>query len=286
MNFLTTEEILELTTDLYPEYIIHPTSVAYIRSLLTPYAEAIENATAEEIMLWVPLAIPGKEGVDILKEFRERLDEMAMMDGVDEADIAKGAIMRSLIKKLLGPHVADGGPDYTILPWDIQFTIACYPDLCTMFGIKDDDHQLPVTVAIGPNKFAHMLTQEFTVGLLLFSDPTIGNRDFNITLFGEKFTSDYIVPLPLNETAEKEVPFIYRGDKDVSRFALIEDNSDIYSVTMNNKSYKFHTPDFMHGFSTGALWSGVDHHKYWNNLIEHVDLFDENGNLVQKLLNF
>ena len=269
MNMLATDKIITIGFELDPEVIIHPTSIAYIRTLLTPYAEAIGPAALDGIMQWIPLAIPGALGAAILDKVEENLL-------IHTEEVIKSTIILSLIRVILEgaitliTQVLDIS-DTTILPWDIHAVIGAHDDLSKMFGIIDEYPKLPVTVTIGPNQFTHMLTEEFTIGLLLFSDPSIGNVDFNITMFGEKFTSDYIVPLDTKEEGVKETPFIYRGIYP-SRFIPAEGYIPLdYSVTIANRLYTFDTADFMQGFSTGALWASVDHHKYWKDLLENSE---------------
>lgn len=43
-----------------------------------------------------------------------------------------------------------------------------------------------------------------------------------------------------------------------------------FTVEVNGVTYCFNTPDFMQGFATGALWTNMDHHLYWKNLISYM----------------
>lgn len=274
MDNITIDKITTIGTEINPEIIIHPTSVAYIQQLLTPYAEAIEPSPIYVILEW----IPGDLGNRLLERVTAILDK--------EAYVVKNTIISFIIEVILGAaivvitDVIELG-DSTVLPWDIQTVIGSDDDLSRMFA-TDDNNRLPVTVTIGPNTFTHMLSEEFTMGLLLFSDPAVGNVDFNITMFGTKFTSDYIVPLDREAPATHD-GVVYRDNVYYSRF-IQGDFANAYSVSIANRLYTFDTTDFMQGLSTGALWAGVDHHRYWKDLVQHSA--DENGDGVHTLLNF
>ena len=50
-----------------------------------------------------------------------------------------------------------------------------------------------------------------------------------------------------------------------------------YMVQVADRQFTFKTPQFMQGFMTGALWAGVDHHKYWQDLTT----LDKNGQKIK-----
>lgn len=277
MTTLTIDEIIAIGIEEHHSLIVHPTSAAYLQTLLTPYSKAIEHATIEEITQWIPLAFPAELAARILNRWvliRITEQERLGTGNFDRIIVTmKKFIVKYLAEIILGiaGDIASDDEDGSILPWDIQKAIS-HEDFNNMFTEEDID-KLPVTVTIGPNTFTHMLTQEFVVGLLLFSDPTIGNQAYKISMFGIEFTSDYIVPkdpLPVDEI--------------ISRFIIIDNEHNAYTVTINNKSYTFQSPDFMQGFSTGALWARVDHHRYWRDLV--MNSIDAKGNLKQISIQF
>lgn len=157
--------------------------------------------------------------------------------------------------------------DTYILPWDIKSTISSDSELSQMFNIKfnpwlssrlhnrelnrlyniNKDDTLPVMITINNNPFGYKLSLDFITGLMLFSD--ISGYNFPITIFNIPFNLDYI-------------------KKNNSSRYIKEIISDRYNFTINigDKGYKFNTLEFLQGFATGAFWSGVDHHLYWNHL--------------------
>lgn len=106
----------------------------------------------------------------------------------------KNAIIEHIIAEILD-SINNIGKDSerTVLPWDIQKVIADNNELSKIFGITPDQKTLPLTITVGSQKFTHMLTMDFTMGLILFSDPLVGNHNFSIIMFNELFTSEYII---------------------------------------------------------------------------------------------
>src|SRR5688572_19931607 len=68
MNVLTTDKIIALGRQVNPDTELHSTSIAYIQTLIRPYAEVIEPASIEEIIQWIPLAFPGELSKHALHE--------------------------------------------------------------------------------------------------------------------------------------------------------------------------------------------------------------------------
>lgn len=144
----------------------------------------------------------------------------------------------------------------TILPWDILSILDDNLSLVNVLKLGQiDSEKLPVTVTIGSTEYTHMLEEETFIGLLLFSDPSIGNFDFNIRIFGVRFTSDYIVP---------EIP---EGVKHSARYVFEYTPEDDYNVDVTNRRYGVSKVEFMRGFTTTeALWIYVDQHNYLKGL--------------------
>lgn len=258
INALINESIVTICAQIDPNLTCHQTSIAYIQALLMPYADAIEPANdINSIKQWIPAVLPGELGRGILSKIIERAT--AKPEDATIVNDTKSDIITQMITNILRQASAwtRNVSDIRIFPWDIQGGISDDPELSAVFGITKDDRQLPVTITIGPQEFIHMLSSEFVAGLLLFSSPNVGNYDLGVTIFGVSLTFDYVVPM--EEDAD-------------NRFIFDPDHNQNYSVTVDRK-YGFETPDFMQGFSTGALWAGIDHHKYWTRLAHYT--FDE-----------
>lgn len=290
MNALTPAAIIETFRQVHPDMNLHPTSVGYIQTLLEPYAKVIEPADIAGVTAWIPQAFPGELGQHALTEMGkattkkiaeineahaiakgvEPLEEEKANDTVPEViSTAKTALIEYFVAEIIeiAGNAAREQREYTILPWDVQLAIGKDEELSKVFGITKEMKQLPVDVVVGAQKFTHQLTLEVTMGLLLFSDPSVGKHDFKITMFGVPFTTDYIVP-PAETGQEPADQHIYRLEE--SRFGHGAEREQPFSVVVGKETYGFTSPDFMQGIATGAQWAGVDHHQYWKQLQQHT----------------
>ena len=260
MNALTVESIITVGSQVQGNLTYHPTTIAYIQTLLTPYAEALEPAQdVESIRQWVPLAFKGELINHALSEMNKAI-EAAEANNTDALSAGKVAAIEHLVAEIIeiSGNNARQFEATIVLPWDVQASVSDDIELSEMLNITKGDNRLPVTVTIGPQSFTHMLTRDFTVGLLAFS--LAAGVDFNITMFETPFSADYFV-----EDDDKHTGYVYYDG-----LAL----QSMFTVDINGKTYTFITPDFMQGFATGASWSGVDHHVYWSELTRH---FNEAG---------
>lgn len=258
MNALTADAITAVGSRVHTDLVFHPTSIAYVQTLLTPYAEALEAAQdVAGITAWVPLALPGRLGVNALSEITK-----ATKDNFREEDanadpaivaVVKAVVIECLVSETIALFGQFVPKNYTttILPWDLQRGIGNDQELAPLLGIVPGVDSLPVTVTIGPQTFTHSLNEEFTMGLLLFSK--VGKVDFYITMFGVPLTTDYF---PLEDGTDRPSKYTYH-----------DENPGRFKVKVTNTEYTFQTPDFMQGFATGAMWAIVDHHAYWSDLM-------------------
>lgn len=255
MNVLTPENIEAIGNQVHPDSKVHPTSAAYIKFLVEPYAKAIETATVDGIQQWLPLAFPG----EMAKHARTAADKMLTVgpplkpEKFDE--VYRSSVIDYLVAEILelaGNNSKDER-DPTILPWDVQKGIGNDDELSQMFGIAKDQNQLPVEVEIGTQTFTHQLTLEFVAGLLL-SGEAVPDLVLAVSVFGVPFNASYIVPN--GKEGEEE---------NYNRFSERRDEKQ-YTVLSVGGEYGFDTPDFMQGFATVAMWDNVDHRKYWSDL--------------------
>lgn len=258
MNALLADKIITVGQQVHPDQYVHAATVSYIQTLLVPYGEAIDPAAIEGVMQWIPLAFPGelaKHAMSEMIKIRLRIaTELGKPDTDPEVEIeAKTAVIEYIVAELLelaGNVSRDRSADI-ILPWDVQKAVSSDEELSRMFGINEANKTLPVTVTVSQRQFTHMLNLEFTTGILLFSLAT--KSHFNITLFGSPLATDLV-------TDEEDYNNGFVCDEDI--------NTD-YSVEVAGTRYCFNAPDFMQGFATGALWTNVDHHLYWKNLVSY-----------------
>ena len=272
MNAVTPEFIANVGRQVHPGTKFHPSTLTYIATLLTPYADSINMATVPQVLDWIPRAFPGELAKHALSEATKadtkKKQELKIDTDTEEVSKAvRTAVIEYIIAEIteLSGNVAADHVDSTVLPWDAQTAIGYDTELSKMFGITATDKQLPVTITIDGQLFTHMLTREFAAGLLLFSAPSVANHDFNITIFGQRWDPSYI-----DQAAKRNM-----WDIDLSRFEVGLKNGYQYELEVIGtvEPYWFNTTDFMQGFATGAQWLGVDHHHYWRRLVQH----DPNG---------
>lgn len=273
MNTLTAANITQIANEARPEVLVHNVTVAYIQELIRPYAEAISAADFAGIEQWLPLSFHGMaEGMKMSVDtaITKMLSDNPTA-GKDET--ARETVVLYIISELVdkASKYAMEQSDATVMPWDVQAIISQNPELSKVFGITPDQVQLPIEVVIGPQKFIHQVTLEFTAGLLLFSDKTVGNRDFGVTMFGVPLTSEYMVLTEEMHDASQYNRFINPDRKSYQYVLTLGPN-------LNEGEHTFNTPDFMQGFVTGAMWSGVDHHTYWKDLSKIT--FAEDGTTI------
>jgi len=251
----------------YTNIQYHSTTIAYIVELVKPVANALETLnTVPNINQWILATFTG----DLLQNMTNTLANEHNL--VVEQVIT--IILQALIHELMKPRFFEENRllDLTVLPWDIQGNINNIPSLTALYGTQTNT--LPVTISLNNRQFVHLLSMEFTCGLLLFLYTS--HVDINISMFNEEFGSDYY------EHMDSRFNFISEQE------AEEEENTDMpdgkYTVTVAEDVYTFNTPEFMQGFVTGALWSNVDHHAYWSKLLLHN--IDAEDNHTEQELTF
>lgn len=254
MNAIATDNIKQFVTNAADNiqdesFYLHPASITYIQNMLLPYADAIEKGEDKEsIVSWVR-EVFDKSVADIL--LNDIADDIALL----KYDIISGLVIR-LLRQVVHVYVKDVD-NSPLLPWDIQTALSENKETAKIIGLDINDKTslelLPVTVTFGPQQFTHMLSEEFVAGLLLFSDPSVGNYDFHVTM--------YDTPI---------LPFMRPQEDITNRFILRDMEKDLnrYRVTVNNITYVFDTPEFIQGFATGAQWASTDPHQYLSHLIQ------------------
>lgn len=254
---LTSASINIVQLEIYPRLICHETTVGYLQILLTPYEEAIRPAiNIDQIKEWIPQAFPEELAKHALSDVSKA--QAKNWDNDKQLEFVKEAVIEYLLAEILelGGRNTDNSHDIFILPWDIQLGIGHDDELSQIFNITPDDKNLPISIKIENNdEFIHMVNEYFLAGLSLFCAVSI--NDIKISMFGVPFTTDYITT---------------QGNR------FIRQNTS-YTVEVGGIIFGFNNPDFMQGFITGALWTNVDHHVYWKNLIQH----NHDGDVV---LNF
>lgn len=278
MNVLTDEHILAVGREILPGKILNSTSVAYIQSLLIPYAENIEKLTQlDTIEMWLRDEFQGRIANILMKSVGDIINDAENRLDVAAVAAAKTMIILKLVREILLSSRTESEivfpRDNTILPWDIQSAVisadSCFEGL---FGAGEEGRTLPVDIVIGGNTFRHMLSCEFVIGLIL------SGCQLQIFMFGVEFPRSYL-DINFTDTTHNH-RFYYDGSNDDNNFDAVAE----YSVLIDIIRYTFHTPDFMQGIKTGAGWREIDHHTIWSDLMHHT--WNEYGDPVNERITF
>lgn len=258
-------------TDSDNNNICHPTSIAYIQSILLPLFELIKATTTrrdlQRVIAKMPLNISNivKEKmrlrrINTLVELstNEEKKTTNLLEDPEILSSDKISILTYLVNEiasLVSKQSRNTNNDKHILPWDVYSAISNDPNFSILFGLTEKKAALPVTIMFDTKQYQHVLTEEFTMGLLLFSDPattSVGKPLIKVVMFGIPFTSD----------------FILYNEKSRNRFHETKNNVDYYRAYVSDQKYTFLSDEFIRGFTTGALWMNVDPHRYCKNLVK------------------
>lgn len=251
MTCLNPTIIVDILFNKIANVTIHSSSIAYIQNLLQPYVMELEIIdTTHEILTWISENLSTKISNDITSEITKYLN-------IDNSVVIDLVVKRLILEILRYIKVVN---DNIILPWDIKKSIIDNPELLNLLNNSDKTTpysalSIPVEIVIGPQHYTYELNEELTYGLFLSSmikeKDEISKCKFLIKIFG--------VVIDVNNMSG------------VNRFHN-RNNMFRYSVIISDVNYNFDTPEFMRGFITGMQWMGINHRKFW------TDLLDKSGN--------
>ncbi|CAH6420037.1 Hypothetical protein HVR_LOCUS1076 [uncultured virus] len=293
MNALTSEVITRVGSQVHPDKTLHPTSIAYIQTLLRPYADALEPAASlQGIVGWVPLALPGQ------------LAERAILEIIRAIIKVTPAVNWQGIIKWIPSVLPDGLAEHAIS--EITKTTA---NLTPNGEIDEND---PEILRAARDTIIEYLTAEIV--------ELSGNHAYDVNdmiilpwdiqgatgcdeelarMFGTKCEPKTILTLPVDVvvgpqhyshklTEELTCGILLFGaavgdrrNFNISMFGtpfspdyMLQQNrfstgSETYTVDVGGRNYTFNSVAFMQGISTGAQWMGIDHHTIWSNLLDH-----------------
>jgi hypothetical protein len=198
---------------------LNETARLYMEYMIKPYRDALVPAESiEQLNLWYPLIFQGEHLQKVQKMLKDKL----------EVEIVKKIIldfMAGHIISLIKVKPKD------ITPWDLAST----RDELSLKLFGEPINSLPVQVTIGPNTYTHMLSEEFTYGLLSVLE---GQPSYLISINGTK--------IRLNDIKYKYDPTTAQGFT--------------YEAIIPSGPSKFYSPDLIQGVMTGAKWINVDPH--------------------------
>lgn len=236
MNAITIDTINKIATEISSRSY-HGSAFGYIREICKPYAEVVDTAVSvDALKQWIVVAFPN----EISNECVLYLNQVLEQPTEDQLSVSKMACVEYLMRSLMTIVDTNLEKTITVFPWNVKSLLSQIPSFKTMFALSDDN-TLPITITFGPQKYQHDVSFEFVMGLLTYSQPTVGNHDFNIMVFD--------IPLTIS---------------DLQKTSFLEDIGSRYKIQIKDKLYSFDTPDFAHGLYTGAVWDNVDHHTLWS----------------------
>ena len=268
MNMLTFNIISQIGSETRRDVTYIPATIGYIQVLLTPYAEAIEQEqNVESIRQWVRLIFKGELIRTALASLDEAIDFENMIHGHDHhIALVKAAVIENIINEIMDASAAAAlsiPGNRLVLPWNVYDAISTDTELSETFSMFPiNPILLPVTIIIGGESFTHNLSEEFVLGLLVFSSETGSN--YGVIMFGSQLSTKDIV-------GEQDHIGIYRNIAYINRIYYGLDPLQYILTTIDKRRYTFQTADFLQGFATGAMWMNVDHHNYWEQLTSNYN---------------
>lgn len=195
---------------------VDPLSAHYLDYLVADYKEVIDGADDIEVLAdWIPQVLPDDPELDQI------IDNISLVD----VETAKSMILYILKSKVLAlvldePHIS---------PWVLS---NARDKTCTrLFGAPEE--KLEIVIHKGEKKYKHMLTEDFTYGLVV----ALHKSKFEVSLYGAVITIDMLPQCYLLREAH--------GTK-------------VYKVCYVKSVYYFKTPKFLQGLKTGAEWLEQD----------------------------
>ena len=248
MQALTPESIVALAgkLEVYP----HNTTIATIQHLLYPYVAQLDRLSSiEQITQWVENISQG----DVAEDIGEILIIIPLCNsGIEEIrTIITKVIIRQLLKS--ARDEAEAVDDAWILPWDIIQAINDKSFSLSDFFRVNSDNEIPIVIRYGAQleSYIEEANVDFTCGLAAFLSIYQGGINIVLSIYGTNFDLAYI-----------QNPNITRYHYDVK-------NKDKFSfILSNNVQYSFDDWDFLSGFKAGAEIAGVNHHNYWQELVQ------------------
>jgi len=225
MNYLSNESIIDIVNDFTEHDSITPAAIDYIRAVFSPIAQQVDQLTSSRAVTdWYQRNLPKFLADAIDYNLNRQLENQGI--GNHLAHVKSSVIYYSIAAILERVNSVK-----IIYPWDVKEEIRRYEQLLILLHQSDND-KLPVNVVINGVPFEHMMSEEFTYGLLSFSDVT--GVQYNVTMYGKT-----LPPIGSIKIFTKRL-------------------QQSYEANINGHKYYFDTAEFIQGFMTGASWAGID----------------------------
>jgi hypothetical protein len=213
---------------------IRPVTRAYVDSMVEPYLTALSAAdSTESIRTWLPM---------ILQD--PYLEEITTMTSdITDVEEMKALFVQYLTGKLFELAHAQTYQDMLpILPWDVARIKD--PLFTKLFG--EPSTTIPVQVTVGPNIYVHMLSQDFTFGLL---SALCKDTSYSFKISGVELDITHLQ----------------------SRYEPNAEVQHLYAATFPTGKAEFDTPETIQGINTAAQWLNIDSRTLVKDLTQLAD---------------
>lgn len=208
--------------------------------------------TYDKISNWISANLPLNFGF-IIKKTNNIWESTPQETLTSSKDMIMTEFWKSIIDDFIKWSFSNNLEGQVYLPWDIQkFIMNTYPN----FLVNDD--KLPVTFIVNGNPNTFNISFDLMMGIMLFS--FVAGRDFQATMFNDVINK---LPRGLSSELDNEI----KATKSIISRSLFDITLDKgYLVDIGKNTFQFESPDFIQGWSTGALWANVDPYSYLENL--------------------
>lgn len=247
-----------MTDTQYPEFIdLSEISRIYVYDLLQPYKNVLDtintndlNTIIELLNNWITLILPSNYSNDLQGKIRNIINNSKeIVDSTVVTEQIKTTILDYIINILIG-YAEEYARDIYVTPWDLSK----YRNelLINLFG--GINNKINITVITPNNIYNHLLTEEFTYGLLIGLSY---NPNFQVL-----YKNVIITHNSLDER--------YRDDG----YIRPHYGALIHLTNGQNFTISFDTPDVIQGIVTACQWIKYDPHLIITDLNEFNDTGD------------
>ena len=264
MQYLT-PSLVQGVFDAHPDiqrstwYKLFPPSVGYLIHIFTPFAQELGYANSQAQI------------ISIIAKYHLSEKVIGLVEDMQGEELE--TIKRELVRYVLIAAIDQLVLDDTLTikgPWEITGLLKS-SGFIEPLAFFPGDH-LPVTINLFSQKisYQHTWSRDVTLGIKAFLLYGPNPLQIELEMFGYSFPDqdsfDYIIDRYFPEDRLHKYR-IHLGE--VGTKARFSASGGIIPAGKED-TFTFDDPEFMQGYATAALWSQVDHHKYWSDLIEQA----------------
>jgi len=210
--------------------ILNNVTTSYVHMMVKSYEDALISINRLQLLhQWIKLNFQGKNSSNLQN----------IINKEESLSAAKKVIIKYIRDELIIEAKKRGTlAEKLLTPWD--FAISRNEMLINLFGLPSNT--IPVTVIVGNNKYMHMLSQDFTFGLLAILN---NNPQYQFLI--------------------NDIPLTFLDLKD--RYLYKEKCAYKYRATLFSGDFIFNSADVIQGAITAAKWSNLNPHTLIKNFV-------------------